>query len=159
MIVLESGETTFLIFLLSRWHHVKCFVENRLDLEFFASGEDLPGVNTLSADDKAMLKTELKSIKQPKRKADQTSTSKDEPDAKKAKPDEEAMKKQNKKMFYYRDLLQKSLSKNELQDLLEANGQAPAVGVDRTLDRLADIMTFGALKQCPECKNGQFVYR
>ena len=149
------------IFILSnlRWNHVKCFVEKRLDLEYFASGEDLPGFNTLSADDKAMLKAELKTIKQPKRKADGSSSSKDEPDAKKSKPDEEAMKKQNKKMFYYRDLLQKSLSKNELQDLLEANGQAPAVGVDRSLDRLADIMTFGALKPCPECKNGQFVYR
>ena len=55
--------------------------------------------------------------------------------------------------------LQKSLNKNELQDLLEANGQAPAVGLERTLDRLADIMTFGALVACPECKNGQLVFR
>ena len=27
------------------------------------------------------------------------------------------------------------------------------------LDRLADIMTFGALKPCEECKNGQFAFR
>lgn len=27
------------------------------------------------------------------------------------------------------------------------------------LDRLADIMTFGKLLPCPECKDGQFVFR
>jgi len=77
-------------------------------MEYFASGEDLPGFNTLSADDKAMLKSELKAVKAPKRKTDDNASSKDEPSAKKPKVDEEAMKKQNKKMFYYRDLLQVS---------------------------------------------------
>lgn len=27
------------------------------------------------------------------------------------------------------------------------------------LDRLSDVMTFGALEPCPECKEGQLVYR
>ena len=103
-----------------------------------------------------MLKSELKAITAPKRKLEETSA--DEPDSKKSKKDEEELKKQNKKMFYYRDLLQKSLNNNELKDLLEANGQAPAVGVERSLDRLADIMTFGALVPCKDCKNGQLVF-
>ena len=131
-------------------------MEKRADLEYFASGEELSGFNTLSADDKAMLKSELKATKAPKRKQEEASA--DEPDSKKTKQDEEELKKQNKKMFYYRDLLQKSLNKAELQDLLEANGQAPATGVERSLDRLADIMTFGALVPCNECKTGQLVF-
>jgi hypothetical protein len=105
-----------------RWHHVKCFVEKRADLEYFASGEDLAGFHTLSPDDKVMLRAELKATKAPKRK---TEDPKDVPDAKKSKQDEEALKKQNKKMFYYRDLLEKALTKAELQDLLEANDQVP----------------------------------
>ncbi len=38
------------------------------------------------------------------------------------------MKKQNKKMFYYRDLLQKHLKKKELENLLEYNNQEIPVG-------------------------------
>jgi hypothetical protein len=55
-----------------------------------------------------MLKAELKAIPV-KRKADASS---DEPDVKKAKDDPkklEDIKKQNKKIYYYRDLLEKNL--------------------------------------------------
>lgn len=147
-------ERSALIF--SRWHHVNCFVEKRTELGYFASAEELPGYNTLSADDKTMLKAELKTMKTPKRKLEEPPQLED---SKKPKLDEDAMKKQNKKMFYYRDLLKKGLKLSDLKDLLEANGQAPAGGSEQTLDRLADIMTFGALKPCPECKNGQLIFR
>ena len=63
---------------------------------------------------------------------------KDEPDSKKAKLDvkedpeasaqKEEMKKQNKKMFYYRDLLKKHCKKQELYSLLEHNKQEIPVG-------------------------------
>ena len=42
--------------------------------------------------------------------------------------DKEEMKKQNKKMFYYRDLLQKGLKKKDLEGLLEYNNQEIPVG-------------------------------
>ena len=42
--------------------------------------------------------------------------------------DKEEMKKQNKKMFYYRDLLEKGLKKKELEALLEHNNQEIPVG-------------------------------
>ena len=38
------------------------------------------------------------------------------------------MKKQNKRMFYYRDLLQKYLKKKEMETLLEYNNQEVPVG-------------------------------
>jgi hypothetical protein len=65
----------------------------------------LSGFNTLSADDKEMLRSELKATAPKKRKAEETPTA-DGPDAKKSKVDEKEIKKQNIKMFYYRDLLQ-----------------------------------------------------
>ena len=69
------------------------------------------------------------------------------------------MKKQNTKMFYYRDLLKKHLKKQDLYNLLEHNKQDIPTGEDSALDRLCDIMTFGALERCKECGNGQFVYQ
>jgi hypothetical protein len=43
-------------------------------------------------------------------------------------PEKEEMKKQNKKIFYYRDLLEKHLKKKELEALLEHNDQEIPVG-------------------------------
>ena len=51
-------------------------------------------------------------------------------DEAKLEKEKEEMKKQNKKMYYYRDQLQRQLKKNELQDLLESNGQEVCPGVD-----------------------------
>ncbi|PZC85287.1 hypothetical protein B5X24_HaOG201783 [Helicoverpa armigera] len=42
------------------WHHVKCFAEKRAEFLFFAGGESLPGFDTLSKEDKAMVKQEIK---------------------------------------------------------------------------------------------------
>jgi len=145
---------------IDRWHHMKCFSKNRETLEFFTTAANLAGFKTLSKDDQLELKGLLPTIK---RKLDAGS---DEPDAKRLKTevkdepeDKEEMKKQNKKLFYYRDLMQKNLKKKELESLLEFNEQEIPVGEDRMLDRLCDIMTFGVLEQCKECNGGQFVYK
>ena len=37
------------------WHHVKCFIEKREELEMFESIETVSGFETLSAEDKATL--------------------------------------------------------------------------------------------------------
>jgi len=145
---------------MDRWHHAKCFGENRETLEFFAAADKLAGLTTLSKEDQIMVKGLLPKLK---RKLEEAT---DEPDSKKLKlgvkdepEDKEEMKKQNKKMFYYRDLLQKGLKKKDLEGLLEYNNQEIPVGQDRMLDRLCDIMTFGCLESCKECSGGQFVYQ
>ena len=107
--------------------------------------------------------------KLPKVKRKIEANGKDEPDSKKMKidkedPEEKAikeeMKKQNKKMFYYRDLLSKHLKKQDLYNLLEHNKQEIPSGEEKALDRLSDIMTFGALEPCKECPSGgQLVYQ
>ena len=106
-----------------------------------------------------MIKTKLRPMK---RKMNAAGI--DEPDSKKIKVEDdskvkEAIKKQMKKIYYYRDLLERNLKKPEMQDLLESNGQDVPSGVEPMLDRLADCMTFGALERCQECQGGQFVFR
>jgi poly [ADP-ribose] polymerase len=145
---------------LDRWHHLPCFVKQREALMFFMSAENLAGLNTLSKEDRALVKAELPKLK---RKVEETAA--DEPDAKKMKTDpaeereKEEMKKQNKKMFYYRDLLKKHCKKKELEALLEHNQQEVPAGEDRMLDRLCDLLTFGGLEPCAECGGGQLVYQ
>jgi len=71
---------------------------------------------------------------------------------------DEKMEEQGKKIFKIRDNLETLKTKN-LQDLLEHNKQQIPPGKERLLDLLADVMTFGALKKCPECKKGDLYYR
>jgi len=144
---------------LDRWHHLACFSKNRDSMMFFTSAENLAGLNTLGKDDQDMLRKELPKMKR------KVEASKDEPDAKKIKVDpaeekqKEEMKKQNKRMFYYRDLMKKHMKKKELEALLGHNKQEIPVGEDRMLDRLCDNLTFGALEPCAECNGGQLVYQ
>jgi len=144
-----------------RWHHIPCFAEKREELGYYDAGDAMAGFMLLGPEDKELIKSKLKPMK---RKIEATTKGGDEPDAKKVKVEDDskerdAIKKQMKKIFYYRDLLERNLKKNELQDLLEANSQEVPTGVEPMLDRLSDIMTFGALEPCQECKGGQLVFR
>ena len=128
-----------------RWHHISCFAEKREDLEYFDSGEKMGGFMSLSGDDQSNVKTKLPQMK---RKA---SSENDGPSAKKAnlqsdpimdEKDKDQMRKQNKKMYYYRDQLERQLKKNELQDLLESNGQEVCSGIDSvsTLNKILNLI-------------------
>ncbi|XP_033221559.1 poly [ADP-ribose] polymerase [Belonocnema kinseyi] len=137
---------------LDLWHHVPCFVKLRNDLEFFAGGDTLPGIKSLTPEDQQMIKTNLPKIQRP-----------DIPPVKKIKEEpedaaEEAkMQEQNKKMFKIRDKLG-SLTKTVLLELLNANKQFLPEGTSAIQDVLADAMTFGALEPCKKC-GGQFKFK
>ena len=95
----------------------------------------MAGFMTLGPEGQELVKSSIKAMK---RKNPENGASKDEPDSKKIKVEDpkekEALKKQMKKIFYYRDLLEK-MKKSELQDLLEANKQEIPVGEGKMLDR------------------------
>lgn len=143
------------------WHHVECFAKMRDDLQFWEQGSELPGFFTLSAEDQRAVKEHLPKVapKVIKDEVDGATPAKKIKSEKVGDEDKEGMKKQNKTMFLYRDDLKKHLSKRELESLLVYNGQAVPAGTEQMLDRLADIMAFGKLLPCPECKDGQFVFR
>ncbi|XP_071441476.1 poly [ADP-ribose] polymerase [Hetaerina americana] len=142
---------------LDRWHHVACFASNRIQLEYFESGGDLPGAKTLSKEDQGELKQKIPKMEPVKIKSE------DEPDVPMKKPkvedpkEEKEMKKQNKIFCSYRDKL-KPLAKKDLQFILECNDQEIPGGPSMMLDAIADMLTFGALNPCPKCK-GQLSYK
>jgi poly [ADP-ribose] polymerase len=55
--------------------------------------------------------------------------------------------------------LDKELPNETIKQLIEDNEQFLKGGRDDSLNFLTDIMFFGPLAKCPECKNGQLVYR
>ncbi|XP_064103766.1 poly [ADP-ribose] polymerase 1-like [Macrobrachium nipponense] len=135
------------------WHHVDCFVKKREEFGFFDTPDVIPGFNSLSADDKNMLKKKIKKM-EGKRKAE------DVPDAavKKIKTEEEEIvRKQSKLMYKYRDQL-KHLKKKELTYLLEHNDQYLPTGESNMLDILVDVMAFGAIDPCKICSDGRMKY-
>ncbi|XP_023941919.1 poly [ADP-ribose] polymerase [Bicyclus anynana] len=139
------------------WHHVNCFAEKKNEFLFLAGGEDIPGFKTLSKDDQQMVKDAIKAsapddmpVKKLKLEP------KDEVDAKQEKDLQKKIEKQNKTFHKFRNGLS-DISKQEIEDLLEENSQEIPKGRDECLDHLADILTFGAPKPCPDCKNGQLV--
>ncbi|GLV44778.1 Poly-(ADP-ribose) polymerase [Carabus blaptoides fortunei] len=139
------------------WHHLDCFAKLRSELKYFETGEKLPGFKSLKVDDQKNVKVQLPAIKQeeiPIKKPkleDETTDKADE-------ALEKEIKEQSKIIFKYRDQLKDQLNKNELQSLLEHNKQEVPSGIERMLDRLSDLMTFGALERCAVCKNGQLVF-
>ncbi|XP_055693222.1 poly [ADP-ribose] polymerase [Lutzomyia longipalpis] len=139
------------------WHHVECFAKCRGELMYFTTGDQLPGFNTLSKEDKAAVKKALPAVKE----ADMPVTVKK---AKVEKEDEddkatkEKIKKQNDKYFKLHRLLEDSkMTKNHFWEILEHNKQDTQEGKDASLNLVCDILTFGALERCTECK-GQLVF-
>ncbi|CAB4059548.1 PARP1 [Lepeophtheirus salmonis] len=142
------------------WNHLKCFAQKQEELGYFDSGDSLDGFKTLSQDDQKEVKSLIKKIESIKRKIKEENG----PESKKIKvdPEEEKIKgdikNQMKKLYYYRDNLSK-LKKKELDYIQEHNCQDIISGLEPTLDRIADGMTFGALNRCSECSNGQLAFK
>uniref|UniRef100_A0A7R8Z663 Poly [ADP-ribose] polymerase n=1 Tax=Timema douglasi TaxID=61478 RepID=A0A7R8Z663_TIMDO len=145
---------------LDRWHHVECFTKLREELEFFDSGDSLNGIKTLLKEDQQKVKQALPKISVKVKKEDEVDGVAPEKKVKTEQSyDEGKLKEQNKIMFKYRDNLKRKLKKRDLVQLLEHNNQEVPSGEETMLDRLADNMTFGALKKCNECKTGQLVFQ
>lgn len=143
-----------------RWHHVECFTKLRDELAFYESGENIPGFDLLKSEDKEIVKKALPKVEGKKDEVDGVSSEKKikKEEKEENKIDDKELKKQNDMMFKYRDSLTQ-LTRTQLTELFKFNDQEDPAGVDRKLDRLADVMTFGALQPCTQCKTGQFVYR
>ncbi|XP_053972152.1 poly [ADP-ribose] polymerase [Hylaeus volcanicus] len=136
---------------IDRWYHLECFVKVRDEIQFYESGDLLPGIEGLSKDDQKKVKNSL-----PKIKSDGPPAVKKVKDEPEDAEEETEMKKQNDELFKTRDILS-PIKKNDLIAILEKNEQQIPEGVSAILDRLSDVICFGALKPCPKC-SGQLVY-
>ncbi|CAH1644173.1 unnamed protein product [Spodoptera littoralis] len=132
-------------------YHIKCFVELRSKLHFYAGGDSIPGFKTLPKKAKEMVMAEIKPLSDDEIPIKKLKTETSEEDKKK-------MMEQNDLFHKYRKALS-VLSKKEMEKLLEANSQKLRhnAGPNERLDSLAECMAFGKLEPCEECKQGQLV--
>lgn len=146
------------------WVYIPGLIDNdnylqlRSELGYFEKGEALPGFGSLKKEDKANVKQLLPAIKQeevPEKKV--KSEPKDEADSAQEAIDENLYAQQQKAFFKIRDRIKDlEMKKHEMISILSRNGQSIPEGYDACLERVCDILTFGALKPCPKCK-GQYV--
>ncbi|XP_039968525.1 poly [ADP-ribose] polymerase isoform X1 [Bactrocera neohumeralis] len=140
------------------WHHVECFVQLRSELGWFGSGDCVPGFKGLKRDDQTTILKLLPAIDAGS--ACNIKKVKIEPDV---KIEEEIMNKQienqSKRLFKLRDLVVNQMHKKDIIYLLEYNNQKPANGdSERMLNQLADMLTFGSLLPCPQCKSCEILF-
>lgn len=82
-----------------------------------------------------------------------------EPEDEDSKQLAKTLKSQNDKLFKYRDNLKQEMTKQNMESLLRYNNQEPIAGdSEKLLDQTADLLTFGAIQSCPECKGTQFIF-
>ncbi|KPJ11271.1 Poly [ADP-ribose] polymerase [Papilio machaon] len=115
------------------WHHVKCFAEKKVELNFLGGGEELPGFKSLKKEDQNIVKQEIRSsegdevpIKKIKKEP------KDEEDVKAEAELKKQLVKQSKLYDKSKDALSQ-FTKNELHELLQANDQDVLTGRDENL--------------------------
>ena len=135
---------------IDRWHHLECFAKVRESLEFYESGDALPGIKDFSKEDQTKVKNALPKIKSDDIPIKKVKNETEDPE------EEEEMKEQNLEIFKIRDILS-PIKKPDLSAMLEKNEQEIPEGVPAIIDRLADAIYFGALKPCIKC-NGQLAY-
>lgn len=123
------------------------------ELGWFGSGKQMPGFHNLSADDQQLVMQtinpvaldEIPEVKKPKMtKVDRALQA--------------TIKQQNTEFFDNRDFVKEKLLRSNWVQLLEINNQEIPQSDDEKLDAIAELLTFGALKRCPVCNDGQLTF-
>ncbi|CAF0920722.1 unnamed protein product [Brachionus calyciflorus] len=145
------------------FYHIECFVEQKNELGFTFKIEEVEGFVKLNENDQENI-TKLIKPHDHKRKFKEEPSEESDLNVKKAKNEEDGKEKQLKlqseKFWSLRDSLNKEVANDLIKELILQNDQKIQItGRDDLLMFLTDMMLFGPLEPCPECKNGQLVFR
>lgn len=132
-----------------RWHHVGCFkkVRSLVGWEDHFTADMMTGFTGL---DKAA-QDQVRKLLKPKKGATKEVPIKAEV---KAEPKDQNLKKQNRLLWAIKDKLQAQITTAGMKDLLSANKIDIPQGEARLLDYCSDLLLFGRLPKCGQCKNG-----
>jgi len=146
------------------WNHVDCFVARREELSFTAekSPTIMTGFMDLREKDRNMLfdklgKGDKKASSSSKRKSeddeDANGVASKKLKTEKADPElAKALEKQTKMIWKIRDKLRQECNNSALKELLDYNNQFVVTSESDILDACADLLAFGAMRLCPDCK-------
>lgn len=138
-----------------RWYHDKCFAKSLEKLSFFGQIELVKGFKSLEKDDQKALKKLIKPAAEEaannimEAKKAKTDSIKKDP----AKLEEEKLlKKQSDRFFALRENVSKMKLK-DIQEMLENMDQKSNYKVSSVMiDMATDVLLYGPLEMCPECK-------
>uniref|UniRef100_A0A915PHG3 Poly [ADP-ribose] polymerase n=1 Tax=Setaria digitata TaxID=48799 RepID=A0A915PHG3_9BILA len=146
----------------SMWYHMNCFKEMK---QYNICLENIIGFQDLSESDQHLLKAiffnkEVENKKKRKTKVTQIKDKKPKLEQSDAEEKKRRLKAQADEMWLTKEKLLRCLNKNDMQTLLEVNGQAlPRHGGEsKMLDILVDCIVFGCPLPCKQCKGGNIVY-
>lgn len=115
----------------ARGYHLNCFAKTREKLDFLCSGEKLPGLYSLSLEDRDMIIGQLPDVERKGEEKDSKRARLEVEEDPTENTQKEERKKQNKKMFHFRDLLRKNCKRKDLYSLLDHNKQDVSDGVNK----------------------------
>lgn len=146
------------------YYHVVCFPPEKL--RFFPNGgQSFAGYKLLTLVDQKVVqqmlpKTKTEDVVDTKiLRLDTPSTSLAVLSNSKEQTTTSSLKEQNIRFYQFKDEVKKQLKKKQQIELLEANGQSAVYGnKDHLANQVADLLTFGALDKCTQCREGQFYY-
>ncbi|XP_065832639.1 poly [ADP-ribose] polymerase 1-like [Oscarella lobularis] len=144
----------------TRWFHVDCFVEEDPN----ANASSFKRIGDLKKSDQDSLRATFKGGKSKGKGSKRKGAKSGGDGAKKMKAEEleeeKILKEQSDIIWKIRDALKKGASTGEMKLMMEANGQKIVnSGESALLAHVSDGMAFGALKRCPECKDGQLIIK
>ncbi|KER21130.1 hypothetical protein T265_10490 [Opisthorchis viverrini] len=144
-------------------YHLSCFLRSNhcpADITTLAGFKKLKQV-----DRDAVTLAHTEATKENLKRARPAETNDKGPAAKKTKVDkpatddeQNALRLQSNRLWKLRGNLEREVSKDALIGLLEYNGQHVPSGLSNLLEAVSDAMVFGALVDCPSCKNGPLHY-
>ncbi|KAI0984775.1 hypothetical protein GJ496_007289 [Pomphorhynchus laevis] len=132
-------------------YHIECFKANHKNFE--GTSESFVGFDKLTVTQKRKLNKVFGTNSRQKSKGindDKLLSSKS--------IEYKQLKKQSELMWKVRNTLSKSFDKQYLTALLRDNNQCVPIGEAEVLDAVVDMLCFGCLQSCPECK-GRLIYK
>lgn len=134
-----------------RWHHVECFAKAQQKLEFFGQVEKIKDFKLLEKEDQKMVKKIVKPIK-PEIPDESKKPKKDPETASKEEAEEKLLKKQSRRFFNLREHVD-AMKRKDIELMLEHMEQKSFFRNPSALvDHATDILMFGPMERCPECK-------
>lgn len=139
-----------------QWYHLECFPIEAEIVGFFGLVEKIPNFDMLEDEHKKMCKEVVKPIK-PSESSSKKIKKEVIPEVKKG---EDSFKEQSDRFFKLRQLVE-TMKKKDIEALLNHMKQRSSFRTPSLLtDMATDVLLFGPLAECPECKQqASFVLR
>lgn len=146
-----NAETSFKGAPIPRWYHVDCFANSLEKVEFDGDINKVKGYADLEKDDQKMLKKAIKPVKLSVGSM-QSSIKKVKKENDGDNEEDQLLRKQSDRFFRLREQVS-SMKRKDIECMLEhMNQKHDYKNSGSLIDMATDVLLFGPIKKCPQCK-------